>query len=150
MPAAQAFPAVLFESCSGGGGRFDPALLYYMPQVWTSDNTDALARIKIQYGTSLAYPASASTWRVLHERKPRRARHGVSSRARGRLAWHARACMADAVSAHVTKSPNEQNGRSTSLTMRGASWLRVTRRVRCWPHPKQWRHRSAPVTPAHE
>ena len=67
MPAAQAFPAVLFESCSGGGGRFDPALLYYMPQVWTSDNTDALARIKIQYGTSLAYPASASAWRVLHE-----------------------------------------------------------------------------------
>lgn len=50
------FPHILFESCSGGGGRFDPALLYYMPQVWTSDNTDAICRLKIQYGTSLTYP----------------------------------------------------------------------------------------------
>ncbi len=53
------FPKVLFESCSGGGGRFDPGILYYMPQTWTSDNTDAVERLKIQYGTSLAYPASA-------------------------------------------------------------------------------------------
>ena len=53
------FPDVLFESCSGGGGRFDPGLLYYMPQAWTSDNTDAIARLGIQYGTSLVYPASA-------------------------------------------------------------------------------------------
>ncbi len=51
------FPDVLFESCSGGGGRFDPGMLYYMPQVWTSDNTDAVSRLKIQYGTSLIYPA---------------------------------------------------------------------------------------------
>lgn len=51
------FPDILFESCSGGGGRFDPGMLYYMPQVWTSDNTDAICRLKIQYGTSLAYPA---------------------------------------------------------------------------------------------
>lgn len=51
------FPYILFESCSGGGGRFDPGMLYYMPQVWTSDNTDAISRLKIQYGTSLAYPA---------------------------------------------------------------------------------------------
>lgn len=50
------FPNVLFESCSGGGGRFDPGMLYYMPQVWTSDNTDAISRLKIQYGTSLVYP----------------------------------------------------------------------------------------------
>ena len=54
-----AFPQVLFESCSGGGGRFDPGMLYYMPQTWTSDDTDALERMKIQYGTSLVYPASA-------------------------------------------------------------------------------------------
>ncbi len=47
---------VLFESCSGGGGRFDPGMLYYMPQTWASDNTDAIERLKIQYGTSLAYP----------------------------------------------------------------------------------------------
>ena len=53
------YPDVLFESCSGGGGRFDPGMLYYMPQTWTSDNTDAVARLKIQQGTSLAYPASA-------------------------------------------------------------------------------------------
>ncbi len=51
-----AHPDVLFESCSGGGGRFDPGMLYYMPQAWTSDNTDALARLGIQYGTSLCYP----------------------------------------------------------------------------------------------
>jgi len=49
-------PDVLFESCSGGGGRFDPGILYYMPQTWTSDNTDAMDRLKIQYGTSLCYP----------------------------------------------------------------------------------------------
>jgi alpha-galactosidase len=54
-----AFPDVLFESCSGGGGRFDPGMLYYMPQTWTSDNTDAVERLKIQYGTSIVYPASA-------------------------------------------------------------------------------------------
>ena len=53
------FPQVLFESCSGGGGRFDPGLLYYMPQAWTSDNTDAVSRLSIQYGTSLVYPPSA-------------------------------------------------------------------------------------------
>lgn len=51
------FPNVLFESCSSGGGRFDAGMLYYMPQTWTSDNTDAICRTKIQYGTSLVYPA---------------------------------------------------------------------------------------------
>lgn len=53
------FPDVLFESCSGGGGRFDPGILYYMPQIWTSDDTDAVERLKIQHGTSIVYPASA-------------------------------------------------------------------------------------------
>lgn len=51
------FPNVLFESCASGGGRFDPGMLYYMPQTWTSDDTDAMERLKIQYGTSLVYPA---------------------------------------------------------------------------------------------
>lgn len=55
-----AFPHVLFESCSGGGGRFDGGMLYYMPQTWTSDNTDAISRLSIQYGTSLVYPISAA------------------------------------------------------------------------------------------
>lgn len=58
------FPEVLFESCSGGGGRFDPAFLYYMPQCWTSDNTDGLSRLAIQGGTSIAYPASAMSCHV--------------------------------------------------------------------------------------
>lgn len=52
------FPHILFESCSGGGGRFDPGMLYYMPQTWTSDDTDAAERLKIQYGTSIVYPVS--------------------------------------------------------------------------------------------
>nr|WP_202113396.1 alpha-galactosidase [Paenibacillus sp. MMS18-CY102] len=54
-----AFTNILFESCSGGGGRFDPGMLYYMPQTWTSDNTDAVSRLRIQYGTSIVYPISA-------------------------------------------------------------------------------------------
>lgn len=53
------FPHILFESCCSGGGRFDPGMLHYMPQTWTSDNTDAVERLKIQYGTSLVYPISA-------------------------------------------------------------------------------------------
>ena len=52
------FPQVLFESCASGGGRFDPGLLYYAPQGWTSDDTDAVERLKIQYGTSYCYPVS--------------------------------------------------------------------------------------------
>ena len=55
----QSFPDILFESCSGGGGRFDAGLLYYMPQTWTSDDTDAMERLKIQYATSIVYPISA-------------------------------------------------------------------------------------------
>ena len=51
------FPDVLFESCSGGGGRNDLGMLYYMPQVWASDNTDAIGRLSIQEGTSLIFPA---------------------------------------------------------------------------------------------
>lgn len=55
----QRFPHILFESCASGGGRFDPGMLYYMPQTWTSDDTDAIERLKIQYGTSLVYPLSS-------------------------------------------------------------------------------------------
>ena len=53
------FPQVLFEGCSSGGGRFDPGVLAYMPQIWTSDNSDAVSRLKIQYSTSMCYPLSA-------------------------------------------------------------------------------------------
>lgn len=55
----QAFPHVLFEGCSGGGGRFDAGMLYYTPQIWCSDDTDAIERLSIQYGTSFGYPISA-------------------------------------------------------------------------------------------
>lgn len=53
------FPQVLFESCASGGARFDPGMLYYAPQAWTSDDTDAVERLKIQYGTSFVYPLSS-------------------------------------------------------------------------------------------
>jgi alpha-galactosidase len=55
----RAFPEVLFESCAGGGGRFDAGLLAYAPQAWTSDDTDAVERLAIQWGTSLPYPLSS-------------------------------------------------------------------------------------------
>jgi alpha-galactosidase len=55
----RAFPDVLFESCAGGGGRFDPGILAFTPQGWTSDDTDAIERLRIQWGTSLAYPLSS-------------------------------------------------------------------------------------------
>ncbi len=53
------FPEILFESCASGGGRFDPGLLYYAPQCWTSDDSDGVERQKIQYGTSYVYPISS-------------------------------------------------------------------------------------------
>ena len=52
------YPDMLIESCSGGGGRFDAGMLYYSPQIWCSDNTDAIDRVRIQYGTSFFYPVS--------------------------------------------------------------------------------------------
>ena len=59
-----AFPDILFEGCSGGGGRFDAGVLAYMPQIWTSDNSDAVSRLKIQYSTSMGYPVSSMTAHV--------------------------------------------------------------------------------------
>ena len=52
----ETFPGLLLENCAGGGARFDCGMLYYSPQIWCSDNTDARARLLIQYGTSLFYP----------------------------------------------------------------------------------------------
>lgn len=77
----KAFPHILFEGCANGGGRFDAGALHYVPQIWTSDNSDAVARLKIQYSTSIGYPLSS-------------------------------------ISAHVTASPNHQNGRITPLKTR--------------------------------
>lgn len=53
------FPQILLENCSSGGGRFDAGMLYYSPQIWTSDDTDAIERLKIQHGTALCYPLSS-------------------------------------------------------------------------------------------
>ncbi len=58
------FPDVFFEGCAGGGGRFDGGALYYFPQIWTSDDTDALERTKIQWGTSICYPVSSMSCHV--------------------------------------------------------------------------------------
>ena len=58
------FPHIFFEGCSAGGARFDPAMLYYFPQFWTSDDTDAYMRTFIQYGTSLCYPLSSMSCHV--------------------------------------------------------------------------------------
>ena len=60
----ESFPNVFFEGCAGGGGRFDPAMLYYFPQIWTSDNSDAVSRAYIQYGTSMCYPLSAMSGHI--------------------------------------------------------------------------------------
>lgn len=60
------FPDVLWEGCASGGGRFDPGILHWFPQVWTSDDTDALERIAIQFGTSLVYPPSAMGAHISH------------------------------------------------------------------------------------
>ncbi len=58
------FPNVIFEGCSSGGGRFDAGILYYQPQIWTSDNSDAISRLRIQYGTSFVYPPQTMTAHV--------------------------------------------------------------------------------------
>ncbi|MCR5278480.1 MAG: alpha-galactosidase, partial [Lachnospiraceae bacterium] len=55
----KAFPKLLLENCSSGGGRYDPGMLYYSPQVWASDDTDAVERLKIQEGNMLIYPLSS-------------------------------------------------------------------------------------------
>jgi len=55
----QRFPDLIIEGCASGGGRFDMGMLYYTPQIWCSDDTDAIERLKIQYGTSYFYPLSA-------------------------------------------------------------------------------------------
>ncbi|MCR4923695.1 MAG: alpha-galactosidase [Lachnospiraceae bacterium] len=55
----KAFPKVMIEGCAGGGGRFDAGMLFYCPQIWCSDNTDPIARLSIQKGTSYGYPVSS-------------------------------------------------------------------------------------------
>ena len=54
------YPNIMFEGCSGGGGRYDLGMLYYHPQIWLSDDTDAVERLKIQYGSSFAYPIGSA------------------------------------------------------------------------------------------
>ncbi len=78
-------PDVIFEGCSSGGSRFDAGVLYYFPQIWTSDQTDAPARAKIQYGTSFCYPFSAMSCHVT-ESPNRRAKHITKLYSRADLA----------------------------------------------------------------
>lgn len=75
----KAFPNILFENCSGGGGRFDAGMLYYSPQIWCSDNTDAIERLTIQFGTSMCYPVSSFGAHVAHRpRTPLQTRANVA------------------------------------------------------------------------
>lgn len=80
-----AFPHILFEGCSSGGGRYDPAMLYYSPQYWTSDDTDAMERIAIQMGTSIVYPASTMSCHVSASPNHQTGRH-TSFETRGNIA----------------------------------------------------------------
>lgn len=81
----EANPDVLFEGCASGGSRYDPGILYFFPQMWISDQTDAPARAKIQYGASLCYPLSSMSCHVTSSPN-RRAKHLTP--------FHARADMA--------------------------------------------------------
>lgn len=78
-------PTVLFEGCASGGARFDAGILYYFPQIWTSDNTDVMSRVRIQYGTSVCYPPSTMSCHVT-ESPNRRASHLTPFESRGDLA----------------------------------------------------------------
>lgn len=78
-------PDILFEGCASGGSRFDAGILYFFPQIWTSDNTDMVARTKIQYGTSLCYPPSAMSCHVTASPN-RRASHITPFESRAALA----------------------------------------------------------------
>ncbi|MBR6513659.1 MAG: alpha-galactosidase [Clostridia bacterium] len=78
-------PDIFFEGCAGGGARFDPAMLYYFPQIWTSDNTDAEDRTRIQYGTSICYPLSTMSCHV-SAIPNHQSRRSCSMRTRGDIA----------------------------------------------------------------
>lgn len=81
----EANPEIIFEGCASGGARFDAGILYYFPQIWTSDQTDAPARVKIQYGTSLCYPLSAMSCHVT-ESPNKRGTHLVAMQSRADIA----------------------------------------------------------------
>jgi alpha-galactosidase len=81
------FPHMLIEGCSGGGGRFDAGMLYYTPQIWCSDNTDAMDRLRIQYGTSFCYPVCTMGAHVSAVPNAQTGR-SVSMETRGVVAMH--------------------------------------------------------------
>ena len=81
----EANPTVLFEGCASGGSRYDPGILYYFPQQWISDQTDAPARTRIQYGASLCYPLSSMSCHIT-ESPNRRAKHLTPFKARADIA----------------------------------------------------------------
>ena len=81
----EANPNVMFEGCASGGSRYDPGILYYFPQVWISDQSDAAARVKIQYGASYCYPLSSASCHVTSSPN-RRAKHLTPFAARADIA----------------------------------------------------------------
>lgn len=86
-----AFPQILFESCASGGGRFDPGILYYAPQGWTSDDTDAAERVKIQYGTSMCYPGKLHGKSCFCSTKPSvKPQNSVTYKSKCSLFWNFR------------------------------------------------------------
>ena len=94
------FPHLLLENCSGGGARFDPGMLYYSPQIWCSDDTDAIERLSIQSGTAMIYPLSTMGAHV--SECPNRGRQVTPFETRGYVALAEPLARVD-----VTKIPEE-------------------------------------------
>lgn len=119
------YPDLLLEGCSGGGGRFDAGMLYYSPQIWCSDNTDAINRTRIQYGTSFFYPVSAMGAHV----------SAVPNHQTGRVtSFHTRGVTAMAGTFGYELNPallsDEENSRSGSRSKRTRSMKRSLTRER--------------------
>lgn len=119
------YPDLLLEGCSGGGGRFDAGMLYYSPQIWCSDNTDAINRTRIQYGTSFFYPVSAMGAHV----------SAVPNHQTGRVtSFHTRGVTAMAGTFGYELNPallsDEENSRSGSRSKRIRSMKRSLTRER--------------------
>lgn len=111
----QDFPDLLLENCSGGGARFDPGMLYYSPQIWCSDDTDAIERLGIQEGTALIYPLSAmgahvSTARIIPWAEIPRLRQ------EGKLPWQEPLVMSWISQRLQRKSRNRFHSRQLCIT----------------------------------
>jgi hypothetical protein len=118
------FPGLLVEGCSGGGDRYDPGMLHYTPQFWCSDNTDAIARLCIQHGTSLVYPlctmgahVSAVPNHQLHRTTPMKTRGYVALA--GQFGFELDLTKLDAADLADAKELTEQAKRTRHLLWHG-------------------------------